>query len=236
MAHGLRHTLGQLGWRDAALYWLARALARSTGGHWRLHRYHFIAQYVGATPLHGARGRDIDIVPHNPQALPPADYPRPAAVVAARLGQGARSLQAWRHGRLAGFLWLIDSAYQEDEVRARFQLASPQSAWDFDVWVAPDQRLGMAFSRLWEAARVQLRERGVRWTCSRISAFNPASMRAHAAIGVVPLGAALFVCCGRWQWTFTSMAPRFHWSRAPSSYPVLTFDTHALPVPIKEPS
>jgi hypothetical protein len=236
MAHGLRHTLGQLGWRDAALYWCARALTQLSGGRWHLHRYHFIAQYVGATPLNVARGRDIDIAPHDPQVPLPAAYPRPAVVVAARLAQGARSLVAWRGQRLAGFLWLIDGAYQEDEVRARFQLASPQAAWDFDVWVAPDQRLGMTFVRLWEAARLQLRARGVRWTCSRISAFNPASLRAHAAIGVVPLGSALFVCCGQWQWMFASMAPRFHWSRVPSSYPVLTFDTRALSAPIKEPS
>jgi hypothetical protein len=236
MTHGLRHTLGQLGWRNAALYWLARALARASRGHWRLHHYHFIAQYVSAAPLNATRGRDIDIVPHDPQAAPPAGYPRPAPVVAARLTQGARSLVAWRNQRLAGFLWLIDGAYQEDEVRARYQLASPQAGWDFDVWVAPDQRLGMTFARLWEAARVQLRARGVRWTCSRISAFNPASLRAHAAIGVVPLGSALFVCCGQWQWMFASMAPRFHWSRAPASYPVLTFDTAALAAPTKDPS
>jgi hypothetical protein len=234
MAHALRHTLGQLGWRNAALYWLARALARVTRGCWRLHRYQFIAQHVADAPLNTARGHDIAIAPHDPNAALPAGYPRSAAVVAARVAQGARSLVAWRHERLAGFLWLIDHAYQEDEVRARFQLASPRAAWDFDVWVAPDQRLGMTFARLWEAARVQLRARDVRWTCSRISAFNPASLRAHAAIGVVPLGSALFLCCGSWQWMFASMAPRFHWSRAPDSYPVLTFDTRALPIPIKE--
>jgi len=236
MAHGLRHTLGQLGWRDAALYWLARALAGASGGRWRLHRYRYIAQYVGATPLNGGRGRDIAIAPRADDAPTPANYPRPDAVVAARLAQGARSLEAWRHGRLAGFIWLIDGAYQEDEVRARFQLAAPESSWDFDVWVAPEQRLGMTFARLWEAVRLELRARGVHWTCSRISAFNPASLRAHAAIGVVPLGSALFLCCGRWQWMFASMAPRFHWSRTPSSWPVLTFDTRTLIAPTKEPS
>lgn len=234
MATTLRHTLDQLGWHDAVLYWLGRALARASAGRWRLHRYHFVAQYLGEASLSGARGCDIGIRPHDQYAVLPAGYPRPAAVVAARHAQRAYSLQAWRCGQLAGFLWLIHGAYQEDEVRARFELASPQSCWDFDVWIAPEQRVGLAFARLWDAARVHLRERGVHWTCSRISAFNPGSQRAHAALGLAPLGSALFVCCGNWQWTFSSAAPRFHLSRSPSSFPQFTFDTGALALAPKE--
>lgn len=233
MTIDLRHTLVQLGWRNAALYWLGRVLARASAGRWRVHRYHFVAQYLGDAPLAGVRGRDIEIRPH---AALPAGYPRPAAVVEARQAQGAHSLQAWRQGRLAGFLWLVDGAYQEDEVRARFALASTASCWDFDVWVAPDQRLGLTFARLWDAARAQLRQRGVCWTCSRISAFNPGSLRAHAALGpgLTRLGSAVFICCGNWQWMFSSLAPHFHLSRAPSSFPRFTFDTSALAIPSKE--
>lgn len=234
MITGLRHTLAQLGWLNAILYWLGRALARASGGRWTLHRYRFVAQYVAnAPPGRGAgggagRGADIAIRPYFPDEPLPIGYPRPEPVVRARFAQGARSLSAWRNGRLAGFLWLVPRAYQEDEVRAGYRLVSPHSVWDFDVWVHPDERLGWVFPRLWEAARAQLRERGIRWTCSRISAFNPASLRAHARIGIVPLGEALFVRCGEWQWMFATLAPYFHLSRDPASFPQLMFDTGAL--------
>jgi GNAT superfamily N-acetyltransferase len=131
---------------------------------------------------------------------------------------------------LAGFLWLIADAYQEDEVRARYRLASSRASWDFDVWVRPEERLGWVFRRLWEAARQHLRARGVRWTCSRISAFNAASLRAHAQIGTVTLGHAVFLRCGAWQWMIATLRPWFHLSRSPSSFPQLTFD-----IPVQEP-
>ncbi|MET0266190.1 MAG: hypothetical protein ABW202_11290 [Duganella sp.] len=232
MATGLRQTLLQLGWFDACLYWLGRLLIRASGGRWSLHRYRYVAQYIGPQPLLGAhargRGRDIAIHLHAAPYPVSVPWPRPPSAIASRHAQGAYSLVALRHGKLAGFLWLIDAAYQEDEVRARFCLAGAEACWDFDVWVDPEERLGMVFARLWEAARVLLRARGVRWSCSRISAFNPASLRAHAAIGVVPLGAALFLRCAGWQWTFANIAPYVHLSRSASCCPEFRFDTRSL--------
>jgi hypothetical protein len=228
MTIGLRHTIAQLGWLNAALYLLARLLQRGSGGRWALHRYHFIAQYIGDTPLSPARGLDIEIRPTSPAEPMPDDYPRPPAVLRQRHAQGARSLTAWRNGRLAGFLWLAMGAYQEDEVRARYLLCSSSASWDFDVWVRPEERLGWVFRRLWEAARRQLRGQGVRWSCSRISAFNPGSLRAHARLGTVRLGGAVFLRCCGWQWMFASLAPYFHLSCGPASFPQLMFDTSAL--------
>ncbi|MET0323524.1 MAG: hypothetical protein ABW069_22630 [Duganella sp.] len=233
MTTGLRQftrTVAQLGWCDTALYWLARRMAHASAGRWTIYRYRYVAQYLGDTCLPGRRGADIDIRFHDAQAPLPG-CPRPAPVIAARHAQGAQCLAAWRQRHLAGMLWLIDHGYQEDEVRARYRLASPHACWDFDVWVHPDERLGLTFARLWDTARQHLRARGVRWSCSRISAFNPASLRAHAALGIVPLGSALFVRCGSWQWMFASMAPRFHLSRSPASFPLMTFDTGALAGP-----
>lgn len=231
MSTRLGLTLAQLGWLNTALYLLARLLHRASAGRWALYRYQFVAQHIGATPLTPLRGADIRItVPAAGEALP-ADYPRPAPVVQARYAQGAQTFAAWRHGRLAGFIWLIHSAYQEDEVRARYRLASPQASWDFDVWVRPDERLGWVFRRLWEAARQHLRQRDIRWSCSRISAFNAASLRAHARIGVVRLGHATFLRCGRWQWMVAGIRPYFHLSRSEASFPRLTFDTSTLKEP-----
>ncbi|NGZ87113.1 GNAT family N-acetyltransferase [Duganella aceris] len=228
MTTGLLHTLAQLGWLNAALYALSRLLDKASGGRCALHCYHFVAQYVGDAPLAPERGLDIEISMPAAADPVPQDYPRPSAVVRARYAQGALSLAAWRNGRLAGFLWLIMDAYLEDEVRARYRLASSRASWDFDVWVRPEERLGWVFRRLWEAARRHLRQQGVRWTCSRISAFNAPSLRAHGRIGTVRLGAALFVRCGGWQWMVASLAPHFHLSRGPASCPQLMFDTSAL--------
>lgn len=209
---------------NTALYLLARVLEKLSGGRWALFRYLFVAQYVDDTPLAPMRGADIQVVVPPQDAPLPPDYPRPLQVVQARYAQGAQTLSAWRNGRLAGFLWLIADAYQEDEVRVRYRLASSRIGWDFDVWVRPEERLGWVFRRLWEAARQDLRRRGVRWTCSRISAFNAASLRAHAQIGTVPLGHAVFLRCGAWQWMVASLRPYFHLSRSPASFPQLTFD------------
>ncbi|MYM35003.1 hypothetical protein GTP38_11720 [Duganella sp. FT94W] len=231
MSTRLRITLAQLGWLNAALYLLARVLRRVSGGRWALHRYLFVAQYISDQPLTPLRGADINIMSPGAGEALPEDYPRPARVVQGRYTQGARTLTAWRQGRLAGFIWLIQNGYQEDEVRAHYRLASPRAGWDFDVWVRPEERLGWVFRRLWEAARQHLRQRGIHWSCSRISAFNAASLRAHAQIGMVRLGHALFLRCGSWQWMLGSVRPYLHVSRSDACYPRLIFDTSTLQEP-----
>lgn len=237
MTNRFHRTITQLGRFNAALYLLGRALELVSGGRWRLYRYLFMAQYLPETPLCVERGRDIEVRLMPALAALPSPYPRPREVLRQRYAQGAQSLAAFRGAVLVGFLWFLFDAYQEDEVRARYQLGSSHSAWDFDVWVRPEDRLGWAFRRLWESARVMLREHSVRWSCSRISAFNPGSISAHARIGTIQLGSATFVCCGGWQWMFASQAPYFHLSRNPASFPRLLFDTSALADPhTKEPS
>jgi len=231
MSTRLRHTFVQLGWLNASWYLLARLLRQASGGRWMLYRYLFVAQHVSDQPLAPMRGADITVTSPGPDETLPGDYPRPGHVIQARYAQGARTLTAWRQGRLAGFIWLIQRAYQEDEVRARYWLPSPHAAWDFDVWVHPEERLGWVFRRLWEAARLHLRREGIRWNCSRISAFNPGSLRAHARIGVVRLGQATFLRCGDWQWMVASLRPYIHLSRSDTCYPHLVFDTSTLQEP-----
>ena len=236
MTTRLHRTVTQLGWLNAALYLLGRVLESLSGGRWRLYRYVFVAQHLPPSPLCAERGRDIDVRLLPTLAEIPAAYPRPAEVLRQRYAQGAQSLAAFRGATLIGFLWFLFDAYQEDEVRARYLLGSSHSTWDFDVWVRPEDRLGWAFRRLWETARQMLRSHAVRWSCSRISAFNPGSLSAHARIGTVRLGSATFICCGDWQWMIASLAPYFHLSRHPASFPRLLFDTSMLTDPEpKEP-
>ena len=229
-ANRIRRTAAQLGWLNMLCYGLDRLLARAG---WRLRKYYFVAQPTSQAAPPGRRvlpergagftvrlassGRDV-----------PLTHPRPRAVISQRFAQGAQTLQAWHEGELAGFLWFLPHAYQEDEVRARYLLASPQSLWDFDVYVAPEYRLGPLFRRLWGDAHAMMRSQGVQWTCSRISAYNPASRASHARLGAVTLGSAVFLSCGEWQWTFATQAPYFHLSRNPAAFPELLFDTSKL--------
>lgn len=224
-------SLVQLGGLNGCLYCISRVLQRLSAERWDLYKYQFVAQTVGAAPLCGKRGRDIHVYRYAHRDELPCGYPRPASVLRQRDAQGAVSLAAFRGDCLVGFLWILLDGYQEDEVRARYVLASPHSSWDFDVWIDPDERLGLTFARLWDEANLLLRARAVRWTCSRISAFNSASLRAHAHIGTVHLGSATFLRCGRWQWMCATLAPYLHLSWRPGAFPRLVFDTSRLDRP-----
>lgn len=218
------HTIAELGARNAAWYALARCLG-AIGC--RLQRYYFVAQPVAPLALRRTGGSIVVRSVASAADIPPT-YPRPREVVAARFRQGGCSIAAWRDGELAGFLWYQLGAYREDEVRARYCLPSPRACWDYDVYVEPRLRVGIAFCRLWDEAHSRMRERGIEWTCSRISAFNAASLRAHRRIGAVVLGSASFFMVGRWQFMVSSMPPYIHLSGNAATCPRLVFDTRPL--------
>jgi len=89
------------------------------------------------------------------------------------------------------------------------------------VYVDPAFRMGRLFARLWDTANRYLRERGVDWSLSRISAFNPESLQAHARLGLRRLGSATFVCAGRVQLAVLTMPPFVHLSLSPASRPTV---------------
>lgn len=95
-----------------------------------------------------------------------------------RFGQGAECLALYCGDRVVATLWFLVGPYLEDEVRCRFvPLPAGQCSWDFDVFVDPAHRITGAFAALWDAADAELARRGVIASLSRISAFNPASLR-----------------------------------------------------------
>ncbi len=230
----LSASINELGWRDSAWLAVARLLERVPGELCALHRYQFVAQAVAPGSLCRGRGQAITVMPCQEEAdLPPGPERRPGAL-RERYRQGAQCLvarsshDAGKSG-MAGWIWLLRHSYQEDEVRVRYALASQQSSWDLDVWVHPEQRGGLVFARLWEEANAVLHAQDVRWSCSRISRFNRASLGAHARLGTHALGTATFLRCGRWQWMAASLPPYVHLSRRPEDVPCLAFDTSSLP-------
>lgn len=149
-------------------------------------------------------------------------FPRPAEIIAERYRMGAVCLAAEKQGRFMGFVWLKAAEYPEDEVRCRYVLEpAATAAWDFDVYVEPAFRYGRTFARLWECANDWLRERGYRWSLSRISAFNPESIAAHRRLGTRRIGSAIFLRFGRGQIALFDRAPFVHVGWRPEQAPTL---------------
>jgi hypothetical protein len=222
--------LRQWGWFNVSLFILNKFFAMVSNGGLRLYKYHLIAQPVGQTPLlPPRRGRNIEVRLIHEKDEIIGQFPRPTAAIQARFAQGAQCLVASKEAEFIGFLWLLLGSYQEDEVRARYiPLPEGSTAWDFDVYVDPDFRLGFTFPRLWDEANRFLREHEVSWSCSRISAFNTGSLGAHARLGTTSLGSAIFFCAGPWQITLASVYPYFHLSTHSGSFPEFRLNTQGL--------
>lgn len=214
----IRKLVSSLGYRESAVYLLAKLLGRLSHGYARIVRYHLVAQPV-ATPPHSAATASnkttVRIIEGGDPVI--AHFPRPLDVVTARFKSGAVCLVAEVGDRFAGFIWLKRDGYDEDEVRCRFELAAPKTcAWDFDVYVEPDFRIGRTFSRLWAAANDHLGASGVEWTLSRIATSNPGSLASHQRMGLQQLGRATFICVGTTQLALLPAPPYLHLSRPPN--------------------
>lgn len=227
-----RTLASQIGALNTVLYGIDRGCAALTAGRVRLFKYYFVAQPVIDLPrLPAGRGRKLQarLVPQG-DALT-VRFPRPPDVIAGRYRQGAQCLALYKDDEFAGFHWHVHRHYEEDEVRASFLLKNSSSVWDFDVHVEPAHRLGVAFLRLWDEANALLFRQGVRWSCSRISAYNPDSMKSHGRMGAAVLGQAVFISIGRWQFMFSDLKPYFHVSISSRSRPVFDVDTSSLALP-----
>ena len=196
----------RLGVVDAALFVAARALARVSRARGRLYKYYFMAQPVPTDRIGPSRASGI-VVEELWKGDPRLDQlGRPDDELARRFAASARCLAAWQGESLAGFLWFTDRHYEEDEVHCTFRInPRDRAVWDLDVHVVPRYRLGRTFALLWESAFAAMRARGVRWSISRVSAFNAESIRAHQRLGARPTGWAVFLLFGSIQFTLTSL-------------------------------
>lgn len=211
--------LAQFGYVNGSLYLLDRALEKFSAGRARVYKYYFVAQPVPDAALLAADPK-ASIQFRQVGADEAKVLGRPPNVIDDRLVQGAICIAGFKNAELAGFIWLLCGSYREDEVRCRFTpRPASDAAWDFDVYVLPRFRLGRFFVRLWEQANHYLRARSIRWTISRISAFNSGSVSTHAKLGAVTLGWAIFLKCGRWQLMLSDLKPYAH----------VSFNAHSVP-------
>jgi hypothetical protein len=219
--------------RFNALYWSFNRLFDGLRVPCRIYRYLFMAQPVATAPFLPSRlGQAIDIRILQPTDDALADLPIEGSVLRYRFAQNAVCFGAFQDNAIVGCLWLCLASYKEDEVRCRYKL-SPENAtaWDFDVYVAPAARGGFAFLKLWDAANAYLHAQGVTWSLSRISAFNPESLRAHQKLGARRFASAVFVQLGRLQLMVSPVRPCVHLSVSSSQTPTLALSADAIDPP-----
>lgn len=204
----LNFLVRELGVSTAFLYLLDRLLRRinSTCG---LYYYLFVAQPLAAQPrLPPTRGKSFTF--RLLQAPEPVlvGLDRPTAVINQRFVQGAQCLVATKNDVLVGCIWFIRDAYLEDEVRVDYLLPQDgRCVWDFDVFVAESERLGFLFAKQWDAFDALLKPQGIRYTVSRINAFNQRSIASHRSLGAKDCGRALFLRLGQFQWMLSDQRP-----------------------------
>lgn len=188
-----------------------------------LRAYLVVQQEVRATPrLEGGRASGFTSRHLDDDDPAMGEIPLDAATIAFRRAQGAQCLGLFRAGRLAAYMWYVLDGYDEDEVRCRFRpRPAAATAWDFDVYVAPEFRGGLAFAALWDHADAVLRAAGRAWTMSRISAFNTQSRASHRRLGAVELARASFIRAGALQIMISSQRPYVHAGFGDRSRPVL---------------
>ncbi|MGB3723629.1 MAG: hypothetical protein WA979_12530 [Pacificimonas sp.] len=121
-----------------------------------------------------------------------------ADVIAYRRAQGLTALAAFRDDLLVGVNWISASAFNEDEVAARW-VPPAKGAWDTGLWVHPGHRLSRAFSALWAGTSDWMRERQLDWSFSRIADYNLGSLAPHLRMGGITVGTASFARFGPLQ-------------------------------------
>ncbi|MCU0924185.1 MAG: hypothetical protein MUF16_28435 [Burkholderiaceae bacterium] len=186
------------------LYRLHRLLQVCSGGHAALHTYVLVAQPIPKTPPSLRASSQIRCETAGPDSPWVPSFPRPQGVIKKRYEQGATCHVVTKRGVFAGHLWLAHRYYDEDEVRCRYQLpAYPPSTWDYDVYIEPRFRLSRALQYLWGTVNAALDAQGVRWTFSRISLYNAASLSAHERLGASRVGLVHFLVLGPLQISWT---------------------------------
>lgn len=177
-----------------SLYVLDRVL-RAISSNLGLYVYELMEQRIDGRPLLPAGlARNLEFLEIHAGDSVLDSMPARPDIKAARFAQGARCLGAYRKGVLLGYIWWCPRQYLEDEVRCTFQLKpAASSVFDFDLYVLPEHRLGIAFVAVWHGANQMLHSMGVRHSFSRVTLFNLPSRRAHTRLGARRIGLVLFL-------------------------------------------
>lgn len=217
-----KSVVAKLGWFTGTMYLVAFALRRFCP-FFSIEKYYIVVQPVTErTLLPEKRGKSILVlqIDHDHPLI--SRLPRQRDEIVRRFAGGALCFLATRDDRIIGHLWVTQSPYRETVHRCEFVPRPPgQIAWDFDMWIAPHERMGLAFSRLWDQCNSYLQERGVAWTCSRVSAFKPESLKAHERLGMRVMHSLFYLGAGPIELLIADVAPYIALSLLPRTFPVI---------------
>ncbi len=218
----------ELGASTAFLYVLDRLLRRISS-QCGLYYYHLLAQPLAdRSRLPATRGRKFSFHLLTEFAPILESLDRPPIVIRQRFDQGAQCLLATKDDALVGCIWFVRCAYAEDEVRVDYLLPPDKGCvWDFDVFVAESERLGFLFAKQWDAFDALLKPQGIRYTVSRINAFNQRSIASHISLGAKDCGWVLFLRLGSVQWMLSNQRPYVAFGGRPTLNIVLKAATDA---------
>jgi hypothetical protein len=152
-------------------------------------------------------------------------FGHPASTLRERFARGDRACVLVSGGRLEGYAWFHSNAYEEPEVRTRFQM-QPGEIWLYDAMVAPERRGEGLYPRLLAGAARRLAQLGVQRVLIFVDERNRNSVRAHVAGGAKPIaqitatglfgwvrvldqrdGSSRWLAPGRWYETSAGRAP-----------------------------
>ena len=218
MFHKLAALFKEFGFFAGLLYVSDRFLASISPGL-RLYFYDIMVQPIHKEPLIPERlSRNLEIREIK-RGDPEVDLmPARPDIKEARFEQNAVCLGAFQKGKFIGYMWFCPYAYEEDEVRCTF-LVSPvdEAVFDFDFYIFPEHRLGLAFVGLWDGANRFLHARGIRYTYSRLTQFNVASKRAHDHLGWKRVGRTIFFRAWGLEIMLATIFPYLHFSLGKTS-------------------
>mgnify|MGYP000152550224 CR=1 FL=1 len=118
----------------------------------------------------------------------------PPEIIESRFNQKATCLGVFKNNTFIGYIWFSFSEYIEDESRCKYILNPENSSvFDFDFYIFPEHRLGLAFMVIWNEANRFLSDRGIHQTFSRLTQSNIASKKAHAHLGWKRAGQAIYL-------------------------------------------
>lgn len=221
MFFSIKDAIKKFGIFPGFIYLLSQIIHRISSKS-ELFYYELMAQPVTNEPLLGPRYQDW----LRPREIKQGDailaeMPLTAATLAHRFVLPTVCLGGFRNDQLLGYMWLCLGAYEEDEVRCAFIPDPNQGVWDFDFYIVPKHRLGPTFLGLWDGAYAFLRQRGYRYSFSRVSRFNLASRRAHDRLDWKKIGSAIFLKLGQCQLMAATVPPYVHVSVSARTRPVI---------------
>lgn len=197
----VRELVRECGFADATLISIFRIVRVVSCGTVLIRKYYLFTQSWDFIPvLPTRRGNSIrlrlitgnDLANGNESAL--LRFPRPKQELRARLSEGAECIIAELGEKVAGFLWFSASSFVDQETGIQFEIRPEgASAWDFDVFVAPEFRGTPVFYRLWSRLASELSGRGVAASTSLVWASNYESIYAHMRLGARALASGVHV-------------------------------------------